>query len=182
MQRLGMAITGLPIDYPSSHLMYADIAWDPEERPEPIMKSTPQHDQERAILLKAVDKEIRENQDIPLGTFCKHPLAIVTLNTGEAKPVCKKQYPLPMSLERKVMDQVHIWDEAGITNPAPTDCPWNNPLCVSPKKDALGNKTDDRVNFDARALNALLIQVDKHPMPTIQTAHDRIQGALRRWI
>lgn len=127
--------------------------------------------------MEAVKDVIKRNQNIPLGTFCTHPMAIVSLNTGNAKPVYKKQYPLPMALTHKVMGQVHKWDDAGITSPAPTDCPWNNPLCVSPKKDALENKTDDRVNFDARALNAILLQVDKHLMPTIQTAHDPIQGA-----
>lgn len=72
--------------------------------------------------------------------FCTHPLATITLNTGDAKPVFKKQYPLPMAMESKVMDQVRTRDHES----SPHGLPLNNPLCVSPKKDAAGNKTSTR--------------------------------------
>ena len=54
LQALGIVFTGLPIDYPTQPPTAVDTAWDPEQRPTPVMKSTPLHDQERAVLMEAI--------------------------------------------------------------------------------------------------------------------------------
>ena len=121
---------------------------------------------------------IKDNEDIPLGTFCTHPMATVEFNTGNAKPVNVHQYPIPLAAKDKVCKQVKEWLDAGIICKAPYGCEWNLPLCVSSKKALSGEQTDIRVNYDAWLLNALIKNPDRHLIPTIQETHEQYDGSI----
>ena len=108
-----------------------------------------------------------------MGTFCKHPLAVVEFDTGYAKPVNVRQYPIPLAARAKVKEQVEEWLKAGIIKRAPPGCQWNMPLCVSAKKQPNSERTDIQTNYDARLLNAIIWHPDRHPIPTIQETHEQ---------
>ena len=46
---------------------------------------------------------------------------------------------------------------------APINCPYNNPLTLAPKKDAMGNITLKRLCLDPRHINKLLPN-DRYPI------------------
>jgi hypothetical protein len=71
--------------------------------------------------------------------------------------------------------QVEKWLRLGITMHAPPDSPWNSPLTVAPKKDALGNKVDVRVCLDPRHLNNI-VEDEAYPIPIIKQLFEKLNG------
>ncbi len=105
----------------------------------------------RKDLLHRLEPLLQCNASIPIGTFCTHPSASVTLDTGAAPPVFRRQYPIPHKLQEVVDEQVSEWLKNKIITQAPSDSPYNSPLLVVPKK---GQK--HRVCIDPRLLNVHL--------------------------
>ena len=99
----------------------------------------------------------------------------MVLETGTAKPVWRRQYPIPKAAQPAVNQQVQKWIDNGKVVPAPAGCSWNNPLLAVPKKDSDGYKTKVRVCLDSRPINQLLPD-DKFPMPLISEIFARLGG------
>jgi hypothetical protein len=55
------------------------------------------------------------------------------------------------------------------------DSPWNSPITVAPKKDALGNKIDVRVCLDPRHLNNI-VEDEAYPIPIIKSLFEKLNG------
>ena len=124
----------------------------PDARPV-VVTPDPALENLRIQLLKILKPDLIQNDAIPVGSFCNHPSAVITLDTGSAVPVNRRQYPIPFRLQAVVDAQVQSWLDDGIIEKAPLDTPWNSPLLCVPKKDASGAKTSHRVCIDPRALN-----------------------------
>jgi hypothetical protein len=131
---------------------------------------------ERSQLLSILAPELKKNEDIPLGSFCTHPLAEFKLQTGNSPPVYRRQYPVPYKLQIVVDEQVKLWLEQGIIEKASEVALYNNPLLVVPKKDISGHITSHRVCLDPRLLN---LHLPDYPVkvPLIQDIFERLSGS-----
>lgn len=76
-------------------------------------------------------------------------------------------YPIPQSLHATVDKYMQKWIEQGRVVPAPTNCIYNNPLLVAPKKDEAGKMTGVRICLDVRKLNQHLVENDRFQIPRI---------------
>ena len=99
--------------------------------------------------------------------FCSHEDALVHLNTGTSKPsfIHQTEYKVAHALHAQVDEWLAKFKARGIIGFAPAGCPWNSPLVVVPKKDALGNKTKVRICLDPRPINAMID--DNYPIPLV---------------
>jgi transposase InsO family protein len=131
---------------------------------------------ERTQLLSILQPELQKNEEIPLGSFCKHPLAVVHLPTDSAPPVYRRQYPIPFKLQSVVDSQVQSWLDHGIIERISHSSNYNNPLLVVPKKDSHGNITSHRVCLDPRLLN---VHIPDSPIkvPLVQDIFERLSGS-----
>ena len=114
--------------------------------------------------------------DIPTGSFCSHPAAVVKLDTGDAAPVFRPQYLVADALKPVISEQVESWSTLGVIVPASPDTPWNSPLLAAKKKDLYGRWTKHRVCIDPRAINALLPD-NSLAVPRINELFDQLRGA-----
>lgn len=188
--KLNFSVHGLPVQYPADEAKgdasgsydiqgtsladdvddYLQSVWRPEDR---IDKTG--YD----WVTQGVAAAMETNAAIPKDVFCTHPSATVAIDTGDADPVYRSQYPCPVKLEPLVDDKIKQCLERGIIGPAPRDTQWNSPLHVVMKKDSLGRINPDaptiRVCIDTRAINALL---KDRPLriPLIEDLFKRLQG------
>ena len=135
----------------------------------------PNLSESRSDLLARLDPLLEANKAIPIGSFCNHPLAVVTLDTGSAKPIFRRQYPVAHRLQPVVDEQIEEWLAAGIIEAAPDDCPWNSPLLVVPKPNS-PSKSEFRVCLDPRPLNELLPD-SPNKTPLIQDIFNSLSGS-----
>ena len=85
--------------------------------------------------------------------FCTHPLAAVDINTGEHKPVSKRQYPIAYAQRHIIDNQINEWLEEGFVEKHNENTGYNNPLLITPKYDIQHNIKGWRVCIDPRLLN-----------------------------
>ena len=177
MGSLGLGITGLEqsLAEPSSDSFEDDkmLLSETKEWPEEdLIESSSRQD-----LLKGLEQVIEDNQAIPLGAFCSHPSARILIDTGEAQPVYRRQYPIPAQLYEKVDEQIKKWLDGKVITEASPGNRWNLPLLCVPKKNDQGQKSYDKVRIclDTRTINALIPE-DKYLVPVITTLFKRLEG------
>ena len=107
---------------------------------------------------------IADNQALPVNSVCQLPGAELEIDTGDAKPIWVRQYPIPQGLLAKVQARVQQWRDNGWIVDAPPDCKWNTPLLAAPKlSKEIGGIDDIRVCGDYRKLNELILnEVDSN--------------------
>ena len=112
---------------------------------------------------------IARNQALPVNSFCNRPESVVRLDTGDARPVYRGQYPAPFTLHNAVDKQIAQWKSTGKVVPAPTGCQWNNPITCATKKDyTTGQKTGVRVCINPTGINPILKSVERFPLPLVK--------------
>ena len=109
------------------------------------------------------------------GRFCSITEAVVTLETGNHKPLFINQYQVKRTDRETVDQQVKKWFDSGVTTLSEVGSAWNSSLLVVPKKDLSGRMTGKRVCLDARPLNNV-IPDDKHPLPKIRDIFEMVSG------
>ena len=169
LKSIGVTVSNLPVDFPRKLTMKNNVV--STQKPPELPKMDP------AIIraLEAIKPLLDANASLPLNSHCTHPSAVISLNTGDATPVYRRQYPIPhkaLSAVKKIIDS---WIIHGYLEPG---TPWNFPVTVTPKKDANGNKTVWRLCLDTRALNRLLPDF-KYPLPLIKEIFPRLAG--KKW-
>jgi transposase InsO family protein len=130
----------------------------------------------RALLLQKLQPYLDLNQQIPVGSFCTVPEALITLETPTDKCVYVRQYPIAERMKPFFETQIAKWLAAGTIVPAPPNSTWNSPLTTVPKKDPTTgkpSKVDFRVVIDPRPINKLLPD-DGYPLPLIPDILDTV--------
>ena len=98
------------------------------------------------------------------------------LDTGDAAPIFRRQYPIPQSLHSVLDRHVQAWIDSGKVMDAPRNSPLNLPTTVALKKDSITEiKTPGRICLDPRALNSLL-QSDRYPLPLVSDIFKFLPG------
>lgn len=105
-------------------------------------------------LVHSIDDLFQANANI-VG-FCNLSEAIVPINTGDAKPIYRRQYPVAYRLRDTVDAQIQKWLDTGVIRQLPQHTPWNNSLLVVPKRDIIGHTKEWRVCIDPRQINLII--------------------------
>src|SRR3954465_2105955 len=100
---------------------------------------------------------LADNANIAVSARCRLPGACVSIDTGDAKPVWVRQYPVPEGRKAAVTKRVNEWLALGWIVQAPPDCAWNIPLVAADKPSSDGGPPGVRVCLDARLINNILL-------------------------
>lgn len=119
---------------------------------------------------------IKENTAINPDEFCPIPEAEVHLPTEAGKTAYKRQFPIAHTLHPVIWEEIQKLLDKGVIERAPTNCSFNTPIFVVPRKDATGKLTLARLCLDYRPLNAL-IPDDLFPIPLISDIFESVAGA-----
>ena len=171
----GFSVEGVPTYYPR-HRVEDDfiVNEDSDSDNNDINKfSIPTEDKNK--LLDAIKPLLDANANIPENSFCSHPAAVITLDTGEAKPVYMPQYRISDFMSRFIDTQIDKWDNSSVTVPAPADSPWNSPIIGALDRAAKRKGKDPRVCIDPRHINNLLSD-DPRPLPNVGSVHRTLAG------
>lgn len=125
-------------------------------------------------IMAVCKEELEANAAIPTQHFCSHPASLVHLDTGNAKPVYRPQYPVSRKFEPFIDEQVRIWDAEGVTEKTDVANPWNSSLLAVPKRDEHNQFTLARVCIDPRPIN-LVIEDDERAVPNIESIFSRLE-------
>jgi len=91
--------------------------------------------------------------------------------TGEARPIRKSQYRVPLALRKEMYNQIQDMLNKGVIEESSS--PWSSPAILVPKRSPDGTPKY-RFCVDFRALNAVT-QFDTYPLPlfgeTVSTLH-----------
>ncbi|KAG1130167.1 hypothetical protein G6F38_013472 [Rhizopus arrhizus] len=91
--------------------------------------------------MDALQPYLSANAKIPSTSACPLPEAIVRLETEPGKTTYRRQYPIALSIQPKVQEQVDKWLADGVIEIAPPNTAFNSPLLTVRKKDA-NDRTD----------------------------------------
>jgi hypothetical protein len=108
---------------------------------------------------------LADNANISVSARCKLPGACVSIDTGDAKPVWVRQYPVPEGRKAAVTKRVNEWLGLGWIIPAPADCAWNIPLVAADKPSSDDGPPGVRVCLDARLINNILLTEIDNNLP-----------------
>ena len=172
MFQFGIHVAGLPDPSRSSAHIENDDKMI-ESSKDASLTRIPERDLQQ--IMNGTRMAIDTNVAIPSDSFCTFPGSEVLLQTGENRPVFRRQYPIPQALQFAVTDQVKKWLSTARIKTASPSTQWNLPLTVAPKKDLLGNKTAVRVCLDTRAINTILPD-DNYPIPRISDLFEKLRG------
>jgi len=89
-----------------------------------------------------------------------------TIDTGDAKPVCTRQWRLPQTARQTIREHCNKMLDAGVIEPSTS--PWLSPVVLVKKKDG-----GVRFCVDYRALNAVT-KGDSYPLPRIEELLDEL--------
>ncbi|KAG1175326.1 hypothetical protein G6F36_011112 [Rhizopus arrhizus] len=118
-------------------------------------------DKEQKVFDLAIKPYIVANQQLNKNSLCNIPDAVLYLPTPPNYVANIKQYPIPYTLQPKVMEIINNWIEDGIIVPAKPSA-WNLPMTVTVKKNLDGTKTDKiRLVLHNRMLDKVL-PIDNH--------------------
>lgn len=169
----GMAISGLPFRYSDDEGVSKDT--ELVEPKQVVEGGVPHEEAER--FLKGIQVHMNQNAQIPENNTCNHPLAEVSLDTGQANPSFKPQYRSVFNRHNRnrIKEIVEEWKRKEVVVPAPPGNLWNSPLLPVPKKDATGYLTDVRLCIDPRSINTLLMD-SVMTLPRINELFERLEG------
>ena len=128
-----------------------------------------------SVKLKAEVSELMTKNSEITG-FCSHPDAFLPLDVGDAKPIKKHPYRIPLKLGTFVDHQILGWRNESIVYPIEGNFEWNNPLLVVPKRDIKGDVKGHRLCIDPRPINAILRSVN-YPLPLIKDLLEGLTGS-----
>lgn len=150
---------------------------DRARRPEPFtdLVNEELYARGRAVVEEKIKHLLEQNYSLP-NTFCNHPSAVVKLRIKEDASVFHRQYRVPHTLVPVVREVVMRWLNDGKIKKAPTNCPYNSPLTVAPKRDGDGNIIGYRICLDTRKLNQALVTYDAFELPRIRDVLEKFGG------
>ena len=119
-------------------------------------------------------ESIERNQALGPKSVCNLPNSELAIETGDAKPIWTRQYPIPEALMERVTQRVKEWEDNGWITNAPSTCKWNSPLLAAKKPSKDGGPDDIRVCLDARKLNDVITNIPDSNLPGIREVIDRI--------
>lgn len=91
------------------------------------------------------------------------------IDTGNAKPISQRQYPLSPAMQQHLNQEIDKMLELGIIQKSQS--PWCSPLWLVPKSSG-----EYRVCFDGRKLNSVTVK-DTYPMPQIDSILNKLRDA-----
>lgn len=91
------------------------------------------------------------------------------IDTGDAKPIAQRQYPLSPAMQELLVKEVD--DMLRLNVIQPSNSPWCSPLWLVPKKSG-----ECRVCFDGRKLNRVTIP-DSYPMAQVDVILSKLRDA-----
>ena len=172
LEAIGVTVQGLQVAFPAS-ANAAPVSepreWTPVSVPEEYVAP-----EDVALIAASIERELLENQSIPVSRLCSYPGCEVQLETTKPVPYIR-QYDIPQKYRAEVDETVKRWAEEGVTEAAAPDAQSNLSLTAGAKKDLQGNKTGVRVCLDARPLNADLPD-DRVPIPLVRDVFERVRG------
>jgi len=150
---------------------------DNARRPEPFtdLINEELYARGRAVVEEKLHSLLEENYALP-NTFSTHPLSIVNLKVPSGTQIYQRQYRVAHSLIPVVREVVLRWLKDGKIKSAPTNCPYNSPLTVAPKRDGDGNIIGYRICLDTRKLNSVLLNYDAFQLPRIKDVLEKFGG------
>lgn len=132
--KFGIRIEGVPVDFPDGdrkrdglHILSDDIGEDDGV----VLKDCDRVDEKllNEIMSECADA-LEANKKIPVRHFCTHPAAEVSLDTGDAPPVYRRQYPVSRNYEKFIDEQVRTWFNDGVTERGSARSRYNS-QCLS---------------------------------------------------
>lgn len=152
------------------------------ERPKPWALEHRANEQDLALLSDAIsDLTIANAQLDPSKPACPSiPEATLVLPMLEAarhaRATFRQQYPVARAAQGALDKQMDKWSAQDCFEPA-QDGNYNTPYMATGKKDLRGEKTDWRICFDFRHVNALLSAADyAGAVPRVQDLLRRVEG------
>ena len=100
---------------------------------------------------------------------------MVSLDTGDSKPIYVPQYRISDRMAAHIGAQVKRWEEQNVVVDAPPDARWNSPLLAAIDRSAAAKGKDPRVCIDPRRLNDVLAN-DPRTIPDVRDVHNRLKG------
>lgn len=175
MPQLGIGYVGLATSWSTPKQSKEEEVNDEPFQPKDAPAGTPE---EMQSFMESIQPLLKENTNIPPGSFCTIPESIIELNTPKDAKCYRRQYEFPIKRQQLVEDTIAQWLKEGIITkvPANIDNGWNSPLTFAPKKDAQGNKVGVRLCLDPRHINKYLPD-DRHPLPLIRSVFDKLAGS-----
>ena len=172
MEKFGMEIRGIPLPVSPQFEENDGIKFDDELSVEDVSRVTPQ---EITVINQGIKPALESNKQLIRAYLCTLPYGEIFLDTGDAAPVNRRQYPIPIKMKKAVKDKIESWLDIGTISKAPIESPWNSPLIAVPKKDDSGNYTGVRLCLDTRGLNSILQDV-QYTLPLVKEIFDKISG------
>ena len=180
LPHLGIAVSGVSPHWPD-HVTAPTAALEDAETLAPVETKWPDQDRAPPAIVDKIMAKIKpameRNRAVPPGVSCSHPSAVYHVDTGDLKPIFRRQYPIPQTLHLAVQRQIDAWFNEGVIARAPGDSAWNLPILCAPKKNAQGVFTFEkpRICLDPTAINPHLPE-DSYLFPKISEIFDRLQG------
>jgi len=176
-KELGIGFTNVPAYFPGEEPELGFPYQHEDEVKDNIVGEEIIDGESHKILMDKIEKSLRRNEEIPVGEFCTHPLALVNVDLKPGtKPVHVRQYTFAKVFQPSVDAQVKKWYELGIICHAPKSTQWNIPLLPVSKKDPFGKSTEVRVCGDMRPVNNCLTSQDRLTLPLISDIIERVVG------
>lgn len=129
-------------------------------------------DSERASFVELLKPLLEQNYEIPMGSFCNLPDAVVELPLRDPHhpSLYKRQRPLPAVVHPQVQLIIDRWLATGLIKEAPKNTSVNNIIFPKMVRDEHTNQKTtqvERMLLDCRAVNDQ-IQSDKFLLPNIK--------------
>lgn len=119
---------------------------------------------------KALDKVVNMFSEIaPSDRLGLTHLISHTIDTGDAKPIRQRQYPLSPVMQQHLNTELEKMLEMGVIQPSRS--PWSSPLWLVEKRSG-----EYRVCFDGRKVNSVTVD-DSYPMPLIDSILNKLRDA-----
>lgn len=121
---------------------------------------------EKKALNKVINmfSEIAPSDRIGLTHLLTH-----SIDTGDAKPIKQRQYPLSPAMQQHLNTEIDEMLKMGVIQPSRS--PWSSPLWLVEKRSG-----EYRVCFDGRKLNSVTVD-DSYPMPLIDSILNKLRDA-----
>jgi hypothetical protein len=162
--KLGFELRGVPFSFPKRENQEREEEEDVEDYSD-IEDQIPEE-------WKQV---LKDNEKLPEGNICKIKGSELAINTGDAKPVWRRQYAIPQALHKKVDERIQEWLKNGWITEAPANCQWNSPPLAVPKQPKVeGAPMNVRVCLDARGLNDVILDMPDSQMPSLREVVDSL--------